>query len=233
MAASSIGRVCPKCWTWYVDGETVCPTCGVQLEAGDGPPSPASSPSTPAVIDPPSALTSWLRSLAAKGALGLAIIVAILTAIILQGTSHKAWSSDRSFMVMAPEGWTSAGWNQSAGPPAESAHLLYLSYLGKDGAWADIVVDRASVGLITPGHFDQLVTNRTGPVTCDSPMWSTSVGGAEALITTCATMDGSLEVVYIDRYNHQYVVTLRTENGHADRFRGDFQRILDSWGWYP
>jgi hypothetical protein len=52
-------------------------------------------------------------------------------------------------------------------------------------------------------------------------------------MTDCTTPSSSLEVVHISRYNHQFVVTLTTATGQTGSFRGDFQRILDSWGWYP
>jgi len=164
-----------------------------------------------------------MARLAARGAAGLVLAVVVLAAVLLQG--QRAWARDHSFLVIAPPGWTQSF---AAVATDDSTPLLRLSAQASDGSRGYVVVDHAPA--VLPDRLDQLVTN-AGPVQCESPATSTSVGTADALLTDCRTAEARVEVIYITRGDRHYVAVLSAADTQFDHLRSDFRSMLDSWAW--
>jgi hypothetical protein len=112
------GAVCRNCWTWYRNGETVCPQCRVPLMVADAgapaftaggysdpaqPPAPTVPGMAPGIA-PPSAPGgfNWVRLLPVAGIAAVLVIgIAVVASLNLGG---PAVASDGSFSVKAP-GW--------------------------------------------------------------------------------------------------------------------------------
>src|SRR6202035_3463412 len=126
--------VCRTCWTWYANGESVCPKCHTRLVGADNrvsaspvdpattavpTPSPAITPSAPAptqpTVDAPFPAPAQSRAsgiswpvwlLIGGGALAvIAVIGLLILGLKVTGALGPVTSSDGVFSVKVPKGW--------------------------------------------------------------------------------------------------------------------------------
>src|ERR1700693_6379391 len=117
--------VCRTCWTWYANGESVCPKCHTRLVGAETRAS-APSPSDDPRLTPPSAITQptadapfpapvqsrssgisrpiWL--LIGGGAIALfAVVVLMVLVLKVTGALGPVRSADGAISVKVPKGW--------------------------------------------------------------------------------------------------------------------------------
>src|ERR1700680_2179592 len=118
--------VCRTCWTWYANGETLCPKCrtrlmGADVRAGASvvdagaptpiveiPPAGLAQPTVDAPFPGPaqpssSSLTWWQWWLIGRAALAvIAVATAIVGGLFLTGVFGPVKSSDGAFSVRVP-----------------------------------------------------------------------------------------------------------------------------------
>src|SRR4029077_9389534 len=126
--------VCRTCWTWYANGESVCPRCRTRLVGADtrGSSSAVDAAGTAATIPDPATITtppapvqptadapfptpsrsessgiSWpLWVLIGGGALAVIAVVGLLVlGLVVTGALGPVTSSDGVFSVKVPQGW--------------------------------------------------------------------------------------------------------------------------------
>ena len=237
--------VCRNCWTWYANGQTVCPTCRVPLMSADvgaapvdstqtptadtatgAPPGPAPAPGTPL----PSTGVGWMRLLPVGGVLAIAVIGVALFASLGLGGPAKA--SDGSFSVKAPRGWTPSTTSQIGGYPV----VLALSARGSNGVRSEFAV--ADFGQLVPlsaieNNWALVLSSGKLPVGGTlGALTRTTVGGAPALEVDYQSSQFSGELLFIDYGNKTYIAALTSAPGDFQRLRqSDFATILSSWEW--
>ena len=233
--------VCRNCWTWYLNGETICPQCRVPLMVADDgapaftaggstAPAQSSTPTTPGIAPPttPGGF-NWMRVLPVAGiAAALAVGIAVLASLNLGG---PATASDGSFSVKNPGGWHPTTFSLIDGRRV----VLALETL-KNGGKAEFAV--ADFGQQVPlnniaANWDQVVAsgnlNHLGRL---GSLSSTTVGGAPALIVDIEGTQWSGQLAFVDYGNTTYIVALVSTPGQFAKFRDtDFATMLSSWQW--
>ena len=237
--------VCRNCWTWYQNGETVCPQCRVPLMvADDGAPAFAAGASTgPAPATTPTALGiappttpggfNWVRLLPVGGIAAVIVIgIAVLASLNLGG---PATASDGSFSVKAP------GWHPTTFSFLNGKRIVLALETRKNGGKAEFAV--ADFGQQVPldqiaANWDQVVAspdiNRLGHL---GTLRSITVGGAPALIVDIQGIQSegqsyNGQLAFVDYGNTTYIVALASTPDQFAQFRDtDFANILSSWQW--
>lgn len=233
--------VCRNCWTWYLNGETVCPQCRVPLMVADdgapaftagGYPAPAqnSTPTTPGIASPttPGGF-NWMRVLPAAGIAAVLVIgIAVLASLNLGG---PATASDGSFSVKNP-----GGWHPTTFSLIDGRRVVLALETVKNGGKAEFAV--ADFGQQVPlnniaANWDQVVAsgnlNHLGHL---GSLSSTTVGGAPALIVNIEGTQWSGQLAFVDYGNTTYIVALVSTPGQFAKFRDtDFATMLSSWQW--
>jgi len=232
--------VCRNCWTWYLNGETVCPRCRVPLmRADDGAPAfaaggsatPAqtSTPTAPGIAAPTTPRGfNWVRLLPVAGIAAVLVIgIAALASLNLGG---PAVASDGSFSVKA------SGWHPTTFSFIDGRRVVLALETVKNGGKAEFAV--ADFGQQVPldriaANWDQVVAsgnlNQLGRL---GSLSSTSVGGAPGLIVDIQGSQWSGQLAFVDYGNTTYVVALVSTPGQFAKFRDtDFATILSTWQW--
>lgn len=232
--------VCRNCWTWYQNGETVCPQCKVPLMvADDGAPAftaggytapvQTSTPTAPGIAAPttPGGL-NWMRLLPVAGIAAVLVIgIAVLASLNLGG---PAVASDGSFSVKAP------GWHPTTFSFVDGRRVVLALETRKNGGKAEFAV--ADFGQQVPlnmiaANWDQVVAsgnlNQLGHL---GSLSSTTVGGAPGLIVDIEGTQWSGQLAFVDYGNTTYIVALVSTPGQFAKFRDtDFATMLSSWQW--
>lgn len=234
--------VCRNCWTWYANGETVCPTCRIPLTTADEgaptatPPSmgvgsaPQTPGATPVLGAAPAGSSTGLGRFLPLGAIGLVILVglAIMMSLHLGG---PAKASDGSFQVQAPRNWTTSTTSSVDGYP------VILSLAGPYANGHVAKFDVADFGQLVPlsqieGAWSNISTTQLAQSGTFGPLTETTVGGAPALTVDYTGRDFSGQLLFIDYGNKTYIVALESSPLDFQRLRGtDFAQILSSWEW--
>jgi len=252
--------VCRTCWTWYANGEAVCPTCHTRLvgadtrasasAAHDGPPGlstpgprdsglPIPGPRVDAPFPAPAQSRAsgiswpvWL--LIGGGALAVIAVVGLLVlGLKLTGALGPVTSSDGVFSVNVPKGWAQG----SAATTTVATPVLALGSLnGTNGVKPEFVV--ADLGLSVPlstieAGWDPVL--RSGRVTVPGTLGGlsrTTVAGAPALSVDFHGSKYSGQLLFIDYGSKTYIVEMASDPSEFDRLRdSDFSAILSSWQW--
>ena len=235
--------VCRNCWTWYANGETVCPSCRIPLTGDDGGLPTSTTPTmgvgsapqgpsaTPAMGSAPLGASIGLNPLLPIAAIGAVAIIGagIMLSLHLGG---PAKASDGSFQVQAPKGWSPSTTSEVAGYPV----ILALSAPGLDGIKSDFAVadfgQQISISQIS-GNWDAVVANSNlGKEGRFGPLTPTTVGGAPALTVDYQGTTFSGQLLFIDYGGKTYIVALASRPADFQRLRStDFAQILSSWEW--
>jgi hypothetical protein len=236
--------VCRNCWTWYANGETVCPTCRVPLTGADGgaptatPASmgvgqaPQAPPGAPATVlgAPPAGASGGLNRLLPLGAIGVVVLIGVAIMLTLH-LGGPAKASDGSFQVQAPRGWSPDTASEVDGYP------VILALVGPMSGGQLSKFDVADFGQLVPlsvieANWQSVSTSQLAQSGTFGPLTQTSVGGAPALIVDYTGRDFSGQLLFIDYGNKTYIVALESAPSAFSRLRGtDFAQILSSWEW--
>ena len=232
--------VCRTCWTWYANGESVCPKCHTRLVGADNRGSVSAADAAVTVIFPaPSRSSSsgiswpiWL--LIGGGTLALIAVVGLLVlGLLVTGGLGPVSSSDGAISVKVPKGWA----ERNAAPVTMAKPVLALARLETTtGIAPDFIV--ADLGQSVPlstieAGWDPVL--RSGRVTVPGTLGAltrTTVAGAPAL---CVDFHGSKytgQLLFIDYGSKTYIVEMASDPTEFDRLRdSDFSVILSSWQW--
>jgi hypothetical protein len=252
--------VCRTCWTWYANGESVCPKCHTRLvgadnrasanAADDGPrglstPGPRDSGlSTPGPrVDAPFPAPAQSRSsgiswpvwlLIGAGALAVIAVVGLMVlGLKVTGALGPVTSSDGVFSVKVPKGWAQG----SAVTTAMATPVLALAGLNStNGVKPEFVV--ADVGQSIPlstieaGWDPVLRSGRVNVPGTLSGLTRSTVAGAPALSVDFHGSKYSGQLLFIDYGSKTYIVEMAADPSEFDRLRdSDFSAILLSWHW--
>ena len=240
--------VCRTCWTWYANGESVCPKCRTRLVGAENR-APSATP-TPAAPVPPSADApfpapatpsggssgiSWpIWLLIGGGALAVIAVVGLLAlGLLVTGALGPVASSDGALTVRVPKGWAQG----NAAPVTAAKPVLALARLEKtNGVAPDFVV--ADLGQSVPlstieAGWDPVL--RSGRVTIPGTLGvltRTTIAGAPALSVDFHGSKYSGQLLFVDYGSKTYIVEMASDPSEFDRLRGgDFSAILASWQW--
>jgi len=243
--------VCRTCWTWYANGESVCPKCHTRLVGADNRASAlavdgagvvAPTPS-PTIATPPSALIqptadapfpapaqsrssgiSWpVWLLIGGGAIALIAVIG-LTVLGLQvtGALGPVTSSDGVFSVKVPKGWAQG----SAVTTTITKPVLALAKLKTtNGVKPEFVV--ADLGQSVPlaaieAGWDPVL--RSGRVTVPGTLGGltrTTVDGAPALSVEFHGSKYTGQLLFVDYGSKTYIVEMASDPT-------DFESLRDS-----
>ena len=249
--------VCRTCWTWYANGESVCPKCHTRLVGADNRASVASADAAatviatpappPAVVEPTAdapfpALTrssssgiSWpIWLLIGGGTLAVIAVVGLLVlGLLVTGALGPVTSSDGAISVKVPKGWA----ERNAAPVTMAKPVLALARLNTtNGVAPDFVV--ADLGQSVPlstieAGWDPVL--RSGRVTVPGTLGAlgrTTVAGAPALSVDFQGSKYTGQLLFIDYGSKTYIVEMASDPSEFDRLRdSDFSVILSSWHW--
>jgi len=249
--------VCRTCWTWYANGESVCPKCHTRLVGADNRASVASADAAatviatpappPAVVEPTAdapfpALTrssssgiSWpIWLLIGGGTLAVIAVVGLLVlGLLVTGALGPVTSSDGAISVKVPKGWA----ERNAAPVTMAKPVLALAGLKTtNGVAPDFIV--ADLGQSVPlstieAGWDPVL--RSGRVTVPGTLGAltrTTVAGAPALSVDFHGSKYTGQLLFIDYGSKTYIVEMASDPSEFDRLRdSDFSVILSSWHW--
>lgn len=233
--------VCRTCWTWYSDGESVCPSCKLPLWPAGGYASPpmqqsAASEGQPAFAPGPPAGAGGsgiARILVGLGAVAAVAVIgfAIISSLNLGGPIH---ASDGSFSVKNPGGWYPTTWSLF-----KSYNVVLSIEALKDGGKSDFaVVDpEQEIPLEQiPAAWERLPTSGTLPPGMQlGGMTSRTVGGAPAFVGDVdGVKDGTPfrgQLLFINYNNRTYIVALASTTSTYSSMRSDYGTLLSSWTW--
>ena len=249
--------VCRTCWTWYANGESVCPKCHTRLVGADNRASVASADAAatviatpappPAVVEPTAdapfpALTrssssgiSWpIWLLIGGGTLAVIAVVGLLVlGLVVTGALGPVTSSDGAISVKVPKGWA----ERNAAPVTMAKPVLALAGLKTtNGVAPDFIV--ADLGQSVPlstieAGWDPVL--RSGRVTVPGTLGAltrTTVAGAPALSVDFHGSKYTGQLLFIDYGSKTYIVEMASDPSEFDRLRdSDFSVILSSWHW--
>ena len=242
--------VCRTCWTWYANGESVCPKCHTRLVGADNrasaspvdpnatavpTPSPAITTSPPAptqpTVDAPfpapaqsrSSGISWpLWLLIGGGALAVIAVVGLLVlGLKVTGALGPVTSSDGVFSVKVPKGWAQG----NAATTTMATPVLALAGLNStNGVRPEFVV--ADLGLSVPlstieAGWDPVL--RSGRVTVPGTLGGltrTTVAGAPALSVDFHGSKYTGQLLFIDYGSKTYIVEMASDPSEFDRLHG-------------
>ena len=241
--------VCRTCWTWYANGESVCPKCHTRLVGADnrasavaldGAGAVAPTPS-PTIATPPSAPIqptadapfpapaqsrssgiSWpVWLLIVAGAIALIAVVG-LTVLGLQvtGALGPVTSSDGVFSVKVPKGWAQG----SAVTTTITKPVLALAKLKTtNGVKPEFVV--ADLGQSVPlaaieAGWDPVL--RSGRVTVPGTLGGltrTTIAGAPALSVEFHGSKYTGQLLFVDYGSKTYIVEMASDPTDFDSLR--------------
>jgi len=241
--------VCRTCWTWYANGESVCPKCHTRLVGADNrgsvsaadaaatviaTPSPTTPTPPPALVQPtadapfpaPSRSSSsgiswpiWL--LIGGGTLALIAVVGLLVlGLLVTGGLGPVSSSDGAISVKVPKGWA----ERNAAPVTMAKPVLALARLKTtNGIAPDFIV--ADLGQSVPlstieAGWDPVL--RSGRVTVPGTLGAltrTTVAGAPALSVDFHGSKYTGQLLFIDYGSKTYIVEMASDPTEFDRLR--------------
>jgi hypothetical protein len=238
--------VCRTCWTWYANGESVCPNCRTRLAGGDPHQGQPAATSRPAPLQPtadapfpaPAQASSsgirwpiWL--LIGGGALALVAVVGLMAlGLLVTGALGPVTSSDAAFSVSVPKGWSQSTTTVTGAKPVMTLVRLKQT----NGVETHFLVE--DIGKFVPlstieAGWDPFL--RSGAVRVGGtfgPLGRTAVGGAPALTIDFDGSKYSGQLLFVDYGNKTYIVEMLSDPGEFDRLRdSDFSSILSSWQW--
>jgi len=237
--------VCRTCWTWYANGESVCPKCRTRLVGGTQnqtvvtPPAAPVQPTTDAPFPSPAQSGSgiswpqWL--LIGGGALaGIVLIGLIVTGLLLTGALGPVTSSDGAATVKIPKGWAQT----HATGAADGKPVLVLARLKTtNGIEPHFIV--ADSGKFVPLSelelgWQQLIESGTFPMAGSLGSLSrTTVGGAPALSADFHGSQAFGQILFVDYGSKTYIIEMTSDPTEFVRLRdSDFEAILSSWEWH-
>jgi hypothetical protein len=253
--------VCRTCWTWYANGESVCPKCHTRLvgaETRASAPSPGddlgvlsttipreapSSALTQPTADAPfptpaqsgSSGIKWpIWLLIGGGAIAVIAVVGLLVlGLLVTGAFGPVTSSDGAFSVKVPKGWAEGTQVTStiAKPVLALARLKSTNDVKPEFVVADL---GQSVPLATiEANWDPVL--RSGRVTVPGTLdglTRTTVAGAPALSAAYHGSKYAGQLLFVDYGSKTYIVELASDPSEFDLLRdSDFSAILSSWQW--
>lgn len=241
--------VCRTCWTWYANGESVCPKCRTRLVGADNrgsasasdaagtviaTPSPATATEPPALIQPSadapfpapaqssSSGISWpIWLLIGGGAIAVIAVVGLMAlGLLVTGALGPVTSSDGAISVKVPKGWA----QRNAAPVTMAKPVLALARLKTTNgvAPAFIVADLGqSVPLSTiEAGWDPVL--RSGRVTVPGTLGAltrTTVAGAPALSVDFHGSKYTGQIVFVDYGDKTYIIEMASDPSEFDRLR--------------
>lgn len=239
--------VCNNCWTWYANGETVCPTCRVALTSPDagapafvaggrqdsGPTIPGTSlPGAGLTIPPSRAGFELMRWLPVGVVIGVVVIAVVFLASLNLGGSFTA--SDGSFSVKNPGGWYPTTWSLFRG------YRIVLSIeSSKGGGKSDLAVldPQQQIPLDQiPQEWEVLQGSGQLPATVQlGGTTQLTVGGAPAIAGDLGgELDGTSfegRIIFVNYNNRTYLVVLASNRATWPQMLPDFDTIVSSWKW--
>ena len=253
--------VCRTCWTWYANGESVCPKCQTRLvgaetrtsapspredpgslsapEQRETPPPPLSQPTADAPFPAPaqsgSSGISWpIWLLIGGGALAVVVVVGLLVlGLLVTGALGPVTSSDGAFSVKVPKGWAqgTAVTSTIAKPVLAMARLQATNGVKPEFVVADL---GQSVPLATiEANWDPVL--RSGRVTVPGTLGAltrSTVAGAPALSVEFHGSKYTGQLLFVDYGSKTYIVEMASDPSESDALRdNDFSAILSSWQW--
>ena len=241
--------VCRTCWTWYANGESVCPKCQTRLVGADTRTSASAvdaagtvaSTTNPVTATPPPALTqatadapfpaparssssgiSWpVWLLIGGGALAVIAVVGLMVlGLKVTGALGPVTSSDGVFSVKVPKGWAQG--SAMTGTIAQPV-LALASLQTTNGVKPEFVV--ADLGQSVPlstieAGWDPVL--RSGRVTVPgtlSGLTRTTVAGAPALSVDFHGSKYTGQLLFIDYGSKTYIVEMASDPSEFDRLR--------------
>jgi len=253
--------VCRTCWTWYANGESVCPTCHTRLvgaETRASSPSPSDDPgglSTPGPHEiPPPALSqptadapfptpaqsgssgiSWpIWLFIGCGAIALMAVVGLMVlGLKVTGALGPVTSSDGTISVRVPKGWAEG---TAVTSTVEKPVLALAKLESTNGVKPEFVV--ADLGQSVPlatieAGWDPVL--RSGRVTVPGTLGAltrSTVAGAPALSVEFHGSKYSGQLLFVDYGSKTYIVEMASDPSEFERLRDtDFSAILSSWQW--
>jgi hypothetical protein len=249
--------VCRTCWTWYANGESVCPKCHTRLVGADNRGSVSSpdaaatviaSPSPPpAVIQPTadapfpapaqssSSGISWpIWLLIGGGTLAVIAVVGLLVlGLLVTGALGPVTSSDRAMSVKIPKGWAQG----NAATMTNAKPVLALARLNRtNGVEPHFIVEDLGqlipLSAIEAGWDPFLRSGRLNVPGTVGGLTRTTVGGAPALSADFHGSRYSGQLLFVDYGSKTYIVEMVSDPSEFERLRdSDFSAILSSWQW--
>lgn len=239
--------VCRTCWTWYANGESLCPKCHTRLVGAvaatpdqpvSAPPTPPPQPTADAPFPTParagSAGIGWpLWLLIGGGGLAVIAVVGLLVlGLVATGALGPVTSSDGVFSVKVPRGWAEGnGVTATVKPVLALARLKPTNDVKPEFVVADL---GQSVPLATiEAGWDPVL--RSGRVTVPGTLGGltrTSVAGAPALSAQFQGSKYTGQLLFVDYGTKTYIVEMASDPSEFDTLRdSDFSAILSSWHW--
>ena len=235
--------VCRTCWTWYANGESVCPKCRTRLVGGGQtvvtPPAALVQPTADAPFPAPaqsgSSGISWpLWLLIGGGAIAVIAVVGLLVlGLLVTGALGPVTSTDGAISVKVPKGWAQG----RAASMTAAKPVLALARLNKtNGVEPHFIV--ADLGQSVPlstieAGWDPFL--RSGRVNVPGTLGAvsrTAVGGAPALSVDFRGSKYAGQLLFVDYGNKTYIVEMTSDPSEFDMLRdSDFSAILSSWHW--
>jgi hypothetical protein len=240
--------VCRTCWTWYANGESVCPKCHTRLVGAV-----ASTPDQAIIAPPPAPLQptadapfptparsgspgiSWpLWLLIGGGAFAVIAVVGLLVlGLVVTGALGPVTSSDGVFSVKVPKGWAegNAVTTTIVKPVLALARLKTTNDVKPEFVVADL---GQSVPLATiEAGWDPVLSS--GRVTVPGTLGGltrTSIAGAPALSAEFHGSKYTGQLLFVDYGTKTYIVEMASDPSEFDNLRdSDFSAILSSWHW--
>ena len=242
--------VCRTCWTWYANGESVCPKCHTRLVGGDirgsvsaadgagieapvqgptvvtPPPSPVQPTTDVPFPTPAQPISSGISGrawvLIGGGALaGIVVIGLIVTGLLLTGALGPVASSDGAVTVKVPKGWAQTHATAAVG----GTPVLVLARLRTTNGIEPhfIVTDSGKFFPLSELELGWQQFIESGKVPIAGSLGSlrrTSIGGAPALSTDYRGSQAFGQFVFVDYGSKTYIIEMTSDPGEFAGLRG-------------
>jgi hypothetical protein len=250
LPGSPVSRaVCRTCWTWYANGESICPKCKTRLVGADIRPSasavdaasriaPTPTPATPtppavpvqptaeapfpAPVQSGSSGISWpIWLLIGGGAVAvLAVIGLLVLGLSLTGALGPVTSSDGAISVKVPKGWAQG----AAAPLTTGKPVLALARLNRTNGVEPhfIVVDLEQLVPLSTIEYGWDPFIRSGKVSIAGSFGGlsrTTVGGAPALSVDFHGSKYAGQLLFVDYGSKTYIVEMTSDPSEFDEVR--------------
>jgi hypothetical protein len=248
--------VCRTCWTWYGNGETVCPKCrtrlvGADVRAGAGvdagaptpiveiPPAGLVQPTVdapfPGPAQPNSSLSGWQWWLIGRAALAAVVVAtAMVSGLFVTGVFGPVKSSDGAFSVRVPTGWA-VGQAPAAGSGKPVLALARLETTA--GVESHFIVE--DFGQFVPlrtfeESWQLFIESGQSPVAGNfGPLTRTTVAGAPALTADYQGSKYGGQLMFVDYGSKTYLIEMSSDPSEFAKLRdSDYAAILSSWQWH-
>ena len=241
--------VCRTCWTWYANGETVCPKCHTRLVGGDNrgsasaddgsgtvapiqsqtvvtPPAAVVQPTAdapfPAPVHSGSTGISWPQWLLIGGGTlaGIAVIGLLVLGLLVTGTLGPVTSSDGAVTVNVPKGWAQT----HATAAADGKPGLVLARLKTTNGIEPhfIVSDSGKFVRLSDLELGWQQFGESGKFPMAGSLGSlrrTTIGGALALGADYHGSQASGQIVFVDYGSKTYIVEMTSDPGEYPGLR--------------